>query len=125
LLIDKSIYQVIDPELVGAEIKYVFGKHSGVAAVRAVLEKPVNREGLERDGVELTPELIEAVTLFVKDARQKRTKSDSFLNITGAYYREYERLGISELRLVELASTIGRMMKEGLFQPGLNNGGKE
>ncbi|HDH57902.1 MAG TPA: hypothetical protein ENF16_04750 [Bacteroidetes bacterium] len=124
MLIDKSIYQVIDPELVGAEIKYVFGKHSGIAAVKAVLEKPANREGLEKDGVELTPELIEAVTLFVKDARQKRTKTDSFINVTEAYYREYEHLGISELRLVELASTIGRLMQEGLFKPKLDNESK-
>ncbi len=117
MLIDKSIYQVIPPELVGAQIKYVFGKHSGEAAVKAVLEKPIYREALERDGVEVTPELIEAITVFVKDARQKRTRSDSFVNVTEAYYREYEQLGISELRLVELASTIGRLMKEGLFKP--------
>jgi isopropylmalate/homocitrate/citramalate synthase len=123
LLIDKSIYQVIDPELVGAEIKYVFGKHSGLGAVKAVLEKPIFREGLARDGVEVTNELIEAVTVFVKDARQKRTKSDSFTNLTDAFYQEYDRLGISELRLVELASTLGRLMKEGLFKPKLPNNG--
>lgn len=116
MLIDKSIYQVIDPELVGGQIKYVFGKHSGIAAVKAVLEQPIYREGLERDGVELTQELIEAVALFVKDARQKRTRSDSFVNVTEAYYREYNQLGISELRLVELASTIGRLMNEGVFK---------
>ncbi|NQS97624.1 MAG: hypothetical protein HQ591_04150 [candidate division Zixibacteria bacterium] len=121
LLIDKSIYQVIDPELVGAEIIYIFGKHSGLGAVKSVLEKPIYRDGLARDGVEVTDELIEAVTLFVKDARQKRTRSDSFVNITDAFYREYQRLGIGELRLVELASTIGRLMKEGLFIPKLND----
>ncbi len=121
MLIDKSIYQVIDPQLVGARIRYVFGKHSGVAAVKAVLERPIYREGLERDGVELTQELIEAVTLFVKDARQKRTRSDSFVNVTEAYYREYRNLGIPELRLAELASTIGRMMNEGVFKPKLND----
>jgi len=115
LLIDASIYQVIPPELVGARIRYVFGKHSGLAAVKAVLEKPEYRSGLERDGVEVNDDLIEAVTLFVKDARQKRTRSDQFTSITEAYYREYDRLGISELRLVELASTIGRLLKEGHF----------
>jgi len=121
LLIDKSIYQVIDPELVGAEIKYVFGKHSGEAAVKAVLEKKVFKEGLARDGVEVTDELVEAVTLFVKDARQKRTRTDSFTNVTEAFYREYDRLGISELRLVELASTLGRLMSEGSFKPPLDS----
>lgn len=117
LLIDPSIYQVIPPELVGGRIRYVFGKHSGIAAVRAVLNKPEFRAGLERDGVEVTEDLIEAVTMFVKDARQKRTRSDQFTDITRAFYREYERLGISELRLVELASTIGRLMQEGYFPP--------
>lgn len=117
LLIDPSIYQVIPPELVGARIRYVFGKHSGLGAVKAVLNKPEYRAGLERDGVELTDELVEALTLFVKDARQKRTRSDQFTTVTDAYYREYDRLGISELRLVELASTIGRMLNEGVLPP--------
>ena len=58
--------------------------------------------------------MIDAVTLFVKDARQKRTRSDKFTSVTEAYYREYNRLGISELRLVELASTIGRLLNEGM-----------
>ena len=115
LLIDPAIYQVIPPEMVGAKIKYVFGKHTGLGAVKAVLEKPEYRAGLERDGVEVTNDLIEAITLFVKDARQKRTRSDKFTTMNEAYYREYDRLGISELRLVELASTIGRMLQEGLF----------
>ncbi len=124
LLIDPAIYQVIPPEMVGAKIKYVFGKHSGLSAVRAVLERSDYRTGLERDGVEVTDELIEAVALFVKDARQKRTHSDQFASVTEAYYREYDRLGISELRLVELASTIGRMLKEGVLPP-LNKGSSE
>jgi len=115
LLIDPAIYQVIPPETVGAKIRYVFGKHSGLGAVKAVLERSEYRAGLERDGVEVTDELIEAVALFVKDARQKRTRSDTFTSVTDAYYREYDRLGISELRLVELASTIGRMFKEGVM----------
>ncbi|MDP8240265.1 MAG: hypothetical protein P9X24_14340 [Candidatus Hatepunaea meridiana] len=114
LLIDPLIYQVIPPDEVGAKIRYVFGKHSGIAAVKAVLERPEYRAGLERDGVEVNSDLIDAVTLFVKDARQKRTRSDKFTSVTEAYYREYNRLGISELRLVELASTIGRLLNEGM-----------
>lgn len=117
LLIDPAIYQVIPPEMVGARIRYVFGKHTGIAAVKAVLERPEYRAGLERDGVEVNEELVEAVTAFVKDARQKRTRSDQFTSVTDAYYREYDRLGISELRLVELASTIGRMLQEGVLPP--------
>ncbi len=119
LLIDPAVYQVIPPDLVGAEIKYVFGKHSGLGAVKAVLQKPEFRAGLERDGVEVTNELVEAVTLFVKDVRQKRTRSDKFTSVTEAYYREYDQLGISELRLVELASTIGRLLNEGAVVPSL------
>lgn len=124
LLIDPAVYQVIPPEMVGAEIKYVFGKHSGLGAVKAVLNRAEYRAGLERDGVEVTNELIEAVTLFVKDARQKRTRSDKFSSVTDAYYREYNRLGITELRLVELASTIGRLIREGVL-PSLNVAGVE
>ncbi len=115
LLIDPSVYQVIPPEMVGAHLKYVFGKHSGLGAVKEVLNRPEFRAGLERDGVEVNDDLVEAVTLFVKDARQKRTRSDKFASVTDAYYREYDQLGISELRLVELASTIRRLMQEGII----------
>jgi len=117
MLIDPAIYQVIPPELVGTHIRYVFGKHSGLAAVKAVLERPEYRQGLERDGVEVTDDLIESVTNFVKDARQKRTRSDQFTTVTDVYYREYDQLGISELRLVELASTLGRMLQERNIPP--------
>ncbi|MBZ0263970.1 hypothetical protein K8I28_04810 [bacterium] len=117
LLIHPAIYQVIPPELLGRKIHYVFGKHTGMGAVREVLERPEYRAGLKRDNVEVTDELIHAVTSFVKDARQKRTRSDSFSNVTEAYYNEYHRLGISELRLVELASTIGRLVQEQTFKP--------
>lgn len=117
ILIHPAIYQVIPPELLGRKIRYVFGKHTGISAVRDVLYRPEYRQGLERDGVEVNESLVESVMLFVKDARQKRTRSDSFVNMTEAYYSEYHRLGISELRLVELASTIGRLVKEGLFKP--------
>jgi isopropylmalate/homocitrate/citramalate synthase len=117
MLIDPAIYQVIPPELVGARIKYVFGKHSGLAAVKAVLERPEYRAGLERDGVEVNNDLIEAVTTFVKDVRQKRTRTDQFTTVTDVYYREYDQLGISELRLVELASTLGRMLQDRNLPP--------
>ncbi|MBS1261685.1 MAG: 2-isopropylmalate synthase [Calditrichaeota bacterium] len=117
ILIHPAIYQVIPPELLDRKIHYVFGKHTGIAAVRDVLYRPEYRSGLERDGVEVNEDLVGAVMHFVKDARQKRTRSDSFVNVTEAYYNEYHRLGISELRLVELASTIGRLLQEGLFKP--------
>ncbi len=117
LLIHPAVYQVIPPELLGRRIRYVFGKHTGLSAVKDVLNRPEYQAGLERDGVKVNDDLCEAVMLFVKDARQKRTRSDSFANLTEAYYMEYHRLGISELRLVELASTIGRMMNEGSFVP--------
>ncbi|MDP8205301.1 MAG: hypothetical protein P9L92_01455 [Candidatus Electryonea clarkiae] len=117
LLIHPKVYQVIPPELLGRRIRYVFGKHTGLGAVKDVLMRPEYRAGLARDGVEVDNELIEAVTMFVKDARQKRTRSDSFVNMTKGYYAEYHKLGITELRLVELASTIGRLMKEGSFVP--------
>ena len=89
--------------------------HGAQDLTLVVMLQLLEQFGLERDGVEITNELIEAITLFVKDARQKRTRSDKFTTMNEAYYREYDRLGISELRLVELASTIGRMLQEGLF----------
>jgi isopropylmalate/homocitrate/citramalate synthase len=109
LLIHPAIYQVIPPELVGAKIRYVFGKHSGAAAVEKVLRD--HEEELRAAGIEITPQLINEVTYFVKAARQKRTETDQFTHITDYFYREWDRLGISEKRLVELAMTIGEMAR--------------
>lgn len=110
LLIDKAIYQVIPPELVGGKIRFVFGKHSGAAAVQAVLE--ARHQELEREGVEVNADLIEKVTTFVKEAREKRSEKDDFTNVTDAYYLAYERLGINEDRLVELAITLGKLFRK-------------
>ncbi len=115
MLIHPKVYQVIPPELLDRKIRYVFGKHSGTGAVRMVIEQ-FSKE-LARDGVQITDELVEAVTLFVKDLRQKRTRTDSFADVTRAYYQEYHKLGISELRLGELASTVGRLIQEDKFKP--------
>jgi len=107
LLVHPAIYQAIPPEMVGARLRYVFGKHSGAAAVAKVLQDHADQ--LKESGIDVTPELVNRVTYFVKAARQKRCETDQFTHLTEYYYREWDRLGISERRLVELAITLGEM----------------
>ena len=40
ITIHPAIYQVIEPESVGGQLRFLFGKHSGAMAIEAVLEPP-------------------------------------------------------------------------------------
>ena len=48
---------MIEPESVGGQLRFLFGKHSGAMAIEAVLQR--HREELAAEGVEVTPELVQ------------------------------------------------------------------
>src|SRR5207244_12172514 len=67
IAIHPSIYQFISEESVGGEQRFVFGKHSGAAAVESVLAN--HAKTLREHGVEISPDLIKQVLDCVKALR--------------------------------------------------------
>jgi len=64
ITIHPAIYQVIEPETVGGQLRFLFGKHSGAMAIEAVLQR--HGEELKAAGVEVTP-LPETVALLTTE----------------------------------------------------------
>lgn len=101
IVIHPAIYQFIREEEVGGHHRFVFGKHSGAAAVESVLSR--NRDRLAGSGVEVTPELVQRLLDRVKKERDEMIATGRHEEIVKAHYDEYHRLGISEERLIAMA----------------------
>ena len=108
MLVDPAIYQVIDPQSVGAEIRYVLGKHTGDALVAHVLE--AKKEYFAQFGITVDGTFVKRMTSVVKELmeRRKAIHGSEVSDAVQAYYRAYAQLGMTERELVELAVAVGR-----------------
>ena len=105
ILIHPAIYQFIREESVGGTHRFVFGKHSGAAAVEAVLQK--HADLLAANGVSVSEGLVGTVLERVKQLRESMIATEHHTRAVADYYRNYDRLGISEAALIELAVQTG------------------
>lgn len=101
IVIHPAIYQFIREETVGGKHSFVFGKHTGQAAVEHVLRK--HEAALKAKGVEITEELIKRLVGVVKELREEKLDTGSPGRFIEAYYRNYHDLGIPESAVVQLA----------------------
>jgi 2-isopropylmalate synthase len=101
IAIHPAIYQFISEESVGGEQRFVFGKHSGAAAVEAVLSK--HADTLRHYGVEITPDSVKRILDRVKRLREEALPSQGYPEAMERHYVHYHGLGLSEERIVELA----------------------
>lgn len=101
IAIHPAIYQFIPEESVGGEHRFVFGKHSGGAAVETVLAK--YRDTLREQGIEISPDLVKRVLDHVKTIREDLLPEQGYPEAMESHYRQYYSLGLSEERIVELA----------------------
>jgi isopropylmalate/homocitrate/citramalate synthase len=101
IAVHPAIYQFIAEESVGGEQRFVFGKHSGAAAVEAVLAK--HAAVLRELGVEMSPDLVKRTLERVKRLREQSLPPKGYADAVASHYRHYYSLGLSEERIVELA----------------------
>ena len=97
MLIHPAIYQFIPPEDLGAEIEYVYGKHSGALAIEHAL-----RQG----GLRPEPELVTRVMNEVKKIREERAESSDFAEFHEQYYKHLKDMGVTAEEVVEIAHAL-------------------
>jgi 2-isopropylmalate synthase len=97
MLIHPSIYQFIPPGDLGAEIEYVYGKHSGAL----VIEHALRANHVPYDG-----ELLARVMNEVKQVREERAERSDYADFHRQYYEHLEHLGVSEEEVVEIAAAL-------------------
>lgn len=105
MLIDRRMYEAVPAQLVGGNMSWVFGKHSGVALVEDTLRK--HRDELAAQGVEVTPELAHRVTEEIKRLREERAAGSKSSETIDAYEEAMRRLSIDEAEVAEIAVALG------------------
>ena len=101
IVIHPAIYQFLREESVGGTQRFVFGKHTGAAAVEHVLRKhgPV----LRARGIEINEALVKHLVGLVKEKREQKLCTSAPERFIEDYYRNYHALGISEEELIQFA----------------------
>ncbi len=105
MLIDRRMYEAVPAALVGGEISWIFGKHSGVALVKDTLRK--HAAELSALGVDPSDELAQRVTDEIKRLREERAASSKSEETIDAYERAMGQLSLDEGDVVEIAAAIG------------------
>ena len=91
-------YEPIQPEKIGRERRFIFGKHTGSTAVE---------DRLRKHGVAYTKEQLAALVAGIKELAEKRTKEDQRAFIELYRDREEKRRGVSDEEFWGLARKVG------------------
>ncbi|HLY36198.1 MAG TPA: hypothetical protein VKU35_05765, partial [Candidatus Limnocylindria bacterium] len=96
MLIHPAIYQFIPPSDLGAEVTYVYGKHSGTLVIE---------HALRNAGIKPEPELVNKVLAEVKRVREERAErgGDGFYR---QYYDHLSRMGLTAEEVVDIATAL-------------------
>ena len=97
MLIHPSIYQFIPPEDFGAQIEYVYGKHSG----NLVIEHALTQAGIHPD-----KELVARVLDEVKRVREERAERADFGDFQRLYRKHLGEMGVTQAEVVEIATAL-------------------
>ena len=106
MLIDRRIYEAVPAGIVGAEMAFVYGKHSGAALVEHALRKHEAR--LAQLGVSCSHELALRVTEEVKRVREERAERREAAALIRRQREALAGLAVSEEEVVEIAAALGR-----------------
>jgi isopropylmalate/homocitrate/citramalate synthase len=97
MLIHPEIYQFIPPDDLGAEIRYVYGKHSGAIVIE---------HALRRAGIRAQPGLVARVMEEVKRLREERAERSDFSEFQRAYYDHLEGMGVTAEEVAGIARAL-------------------
>ncbi|MDQ6931480.1 MAG: hypothetical protein M3126_12525 [Candidatus Eremiobacteraeota bacterium] len=105
MLIDRRMYEAVPAALVGAEMSFVFGKHSGDAIVADALHK--HEAQLVEAGVLVDAALVARTTAEIKRLREERAHSSKSVDTIETYSRAMRALSISEDEVAQIAIALG------------------
>jgi len=93
-----ATYEPMQPERVGRERRFVFGKHSGSAAVA---------DKMRRAGIDASPEQVARIVARVKETAERRSKDEQIRFIDAYREREERRRGIGDAEFWAIARKAG------------------
>ena len=93
-----STYEPMQPERVGRESRFIFGKHTGSAAVE---------DRLTRHRVHATPDQVRQIVAMIKDLAESRSKDEQEAFIHMYREREEKRRGVSDAEFWDIVRRAG------------------
>ncbi|TLZ60903.1 MAG: homoaconitate hydratase [Methanobacteriota archaeon] len=93
-----STYEPMQPERVGRERRFIFGKHTGSAAVE---------DRLTRHRVHATPDQVRQIVAMIKDLAESRSKDEQEAFIHMYREREEKRRGVSDAEFWDIVRRAG------------------
>ena len=105
MLIDPRMYEAVPARLVGGQMQFIFGKHSGLAVIDSTLRKHESR--LAATGVKVDDSLSKRVLEEVKRVREERARTGHVADIVTRYYDDMRRLGLTEDDVIRIAEGLG------------------
>jgi hypothetical protein len=99
------MYEAVPADLVGGEMRFIFGKHSGLNVIDATLRRHESR--LAKAGVVVDDRLAKRVLEEVKRVREERARTTQTSDMIAQYYENLNRLGLTEDDVVRIAESIG------------------
>ncbi len=104
MLVDRRMYEAVPASLVGGEMSFVYGKHTGVAIVEDALRK--HAKVLNQRGVIVDGKLAQRVTDEIKRLREERAEGSRSEEAIDMYDSAMKRLSITESEVVDLAVAL-------------------
>lgn len=97
-----STYEPMQPERIGRERRFIFGKHTGSTAVE---------DRLKKNGIHATPEQVKQIVGMIKELAEHRSKDEQVAFLNAYREREEKRRGVSD------SEFWGIVRKAGLSPP--------
>ncbi|HYS71244.1 MAG TPA: homoaconitate hydratase [Thermoplasmata archaeon] len=91
-------YEPIQPERIGRERRFIFGKHTGSTVVQ---------DKLQKHGVEVTKDQLAAIVAGIKELAESRRKEEQTAFIEMYREREEKRRGVSDGEFWEIVKKAG------------------
>ncbi|HEY4026684.1 MAG TPA: hypothetical protein VGO86_09655 [Candidatus Dormibacteraeota bacterium] len=104
MLIHPEIYQFIPPGDLGAEVRYVYGKHSGAMVIE---------HALRQAGIAPEPRLLARVIEEVKRLREERAERADFAGFQRVYYDHLEGMGVTAEEVAGIATALRVELADG------------
>jgi isopropylmalate/homocitrate/citramalate synthase len=104
MLIHPEIYQFIPPADLGADVRYVYGKHSGAMVIE---------HALKQQGVQADPALVARVMDEVKRVREERAERADFADFQRGYYEHLEGMGVTAEEVAGIARALAAEHADG------------
>jgi len=93
-----ATYEPMQPEWVGRQRRFIFGKHTGSSAVE---------DKLRKHGVDATKEQVQTIVQMVKELAESRSKEEQKAWIDMYREREEKRRGVSDTEFWDITRKVG------------------